>query len=237
MTASVSDLLAGFDWATPFIADACVALGLPPRTAGSGLRPIAEGQRVAGPARPAKHAGSVDVFLEAIHDAAPGDVLVIENVGRLDEGCIGDMIAAEALAAGMAGIVVWGAHRDGPAIRRIGIPVWSLGTCPVGPVELRQRSPHALQAASIGSHTTVTRDDVIFLDDDGAMVVESKEVVRVVDMARQLAEREAGQAARLAAGERLWQQFDVEGYLAARKASPDLTFRDHIRARRGAIET
>ncbi|MGE3190159.1 MAG: RraA family protein, partial [Vicinamibacterales bacterium] len=153
MSASVTDLLAGFDWATPFIADACVALGLPPRTAAAGLRPLVAGSRIAGPACPAKHAGSVDVFLEAIHDAAPGDILVIDNVGRLDEGCIGDMIAAEARAGGLAGIVLWGAHRDGPAIRKIGIPLWSLGSCPVGPVELRQRTPHALQAASIGGHT------------------------------------------------------------------------------------
>jgi regulator of RNase E activity RraA len=37
---------------------------------------------------PAQHAGSVDVFLEAFGTAAPGDVLVVDNGGRLDESCV-----------------------------------------------------------------------------------------------------------------------------------------------------
>ena len=57
---------------------------------------------------PARHAGSVDVFLEAFDRAAPGDVLVADNGGRLDEACIGDLIALEAQTAGLAGMVVWG---------------------------------------------------------------------------------------------------------------------------------
>lgn len=36
-----------------------------------------------------RHAGSVDVFFEALQTARPGQVLCIDNGGRLDEGCIG----------------------------------------------------------------------------------------------------------------------------------------------------
>jgi hypothetical protein len=61
---------AGFDWTTPFIADACVLLGLPVRIGPHGLRPNIAGAKAAGPARPARHAGSTDVFLEAIASAA-----------------------------------------------------------------------------------------------------------------------------------------------------------------------
>ena len=120
------------------------------RTAGASAADAA-GASVAGPACPARHAGSTDVFLEAIAAARSGDVLVIDNTGRMDEGCIGDLVAGEAFVAGLAGIVVWGAHRDSAAIQAIGIPVWSLGTCPNGPLELRTRSAHALEAASLPS--------------------------------------------------------------------------------------
>jgi regulator of RNase E activity RraA len=49
--------------------------------AGSGVA----GQRVAGRVLPVRHYGSVDVFLEALGRAEAGDVLVVDNGGRLDE--------------------------------------------------------------------------------------------------------------------------------------------------------
>lgn len=230
-------LLAGFDWSTPFIADACVALGLAVRTGAPGLVPLIAGTRAAGRACPARHAGSVDVFFEAIHEAERGDVLVIDNVGRRDEGCIGDLVAGEALVGGLAGILVYGAHRDTAAIRALGMAVWSLGSCPVGPQELRARSAHAREAASIGAHTAVTREDLVFLDEDGVIVVDSAEAARVIEAARDLAAREIAQATRLLKGERLWDQLGLDDYLTARRENLDLTFRQHLKARGGTIET
>ena len=60
-------------------------------------------QPLAGRVCPARHAGSVDAFLEAFETAAPGDVLVVDNGGRLDEASAGDLVALEAQAAGMEG--------------------------------------------------------------------------------------------------------------------------------------
>jgi 4-hydroxy-4-methyl-2-oxoglutarate aldolase len=231
------DLLRDFDWTTPFIADACAFLQLPVRLGPAHIRPSRPtGSKMSGPARPAKHAGSTDVFLEAIAAARPGEVLVIDNVGRLDEGCIGDLVAGEAYIAGMAGIVVYGAHRDTAAIDAIGIPVWSLGTCPAGPQELRTRSAHALEAASLGGHVTVTRDDYIFADVDGVVVVAQADLPRVVAAARDIARREQAQAARLLKGERLRDQLQLDAYVTRRQTEPSYTFRDHIRSLGGAIE-
>lgn len=231
-----ADVLQDFEWTTPFIADACAHLHVPIRLGPPHIKPLHPAMKVVGRASPAKHAGSTDVFLEAIDASERGDVLVIDNVGRLDEGCIGDLVAGEAHVAGLSGIVVWGAHRDTAAIEAIGIPLWSLGTCPAGPRELRTRSVHALEAASLGGHVTVTRDDVVFADVDGVVVVERAALARVVAAARDIAAREQAQAARLMRGERLRDQLQLSSYVARRQAEPSFTFRDHIRTIGGAIE-
>jgi hypothetical protein len=89
------------DLSTPLIADAALRLHIPLRIARPGIAPVLAGQRLAGSALPATHFGSVDVFLEAIRRGKPGDVLVIDNGGRPDEGCIGDLTALEARACAL----------------------------------------------------------------------------------------------------------------------------------------
>lgn len=232
----MSNFLAGFDWTTPFIADACVVLSLPVRVGAHGLTCNFPGSKAAGPARPARHAGSTDVFLEAIAAAAKGDILVIDNGGRNDEGCIGDLVVGEAFMSGLAATICWGTHRDTGAINAIGARVWSLGTCPNGPLELRRRVPTALEAASLGHHVTVTLDDYVFADDDGVVVVAAADLPRIVDAARDIAAREGAQAVRLLNGELLRTQLDLDRYVANRSADPNHTFRDHLKWFGGAIE-
>jgi 4-hydroxy-4-methyl-2-oxoglutarate aldolase len=227
--------LHGFDWTTPFIVDACAQLSLPVRVGPFGLTCNFPGSKVAGPARPARHAGSVDVFLEAIADSTKGDVLAIDNGGRKDEGCIGDLVVGEAFMTGIAGIVCWGTHRDTAAIHAIGARVWSLGTCPNGPLELRKRSETALIAATLGS-VTVTPDDYIFADDDGVVVVAHADLARVIETAQDIAAREGAQAVRLLKGELLRSQFDLDRYVAKRRSDPSFTFREHLKSFGGAIE-
>ena len=67
-----------------------------------------------------------------------------------------------------AGIIVWGFHRDSAELRDIGLPVFSYGTYPAGPVRLDPRSSNAMQTAFFGQHE-VTRDDVVFADEDGVI--------------------------------------------------------------------
>ena len=231
----MDSLLSGFNWTTPFIVDACAQLSLPVRVGPFGLTCNFPGSKIAGPARPARHAGSVDVFLEAIAASKKGDVLVIDNGGRRDEGCIGDLVVGEAHMSGIAGIVCWGTHRDTAAIHAIGARVWSLGTCPNGPLELRKRSETALIAATVGS-VTVTPDDCIFADDDGVVVVANADVSRVIDAAKDIASREGAQAERLMKGELLRAQFELHTYVTKRQADPSYTFREHLKSFGGAIE-
>ena len=136
---------------TPLVADACIRSGVPLRVAPPGIGAVVPGQRVAGRALPTRHYGSVDVFLEAFSGAAHGDVLVVDNGGREDEACVGDLVVLEAQAAGVSGLIVWGLHRDTAELTQIALPVFSYGRCPAGPVRLDEQEPSALASARSGS--------------------------------------------------------------------------------------
>lgn len=220
---------------TPLIADAALRLKIPVRICPPGIRPVAPKQRLAGPALPARHFGSVDVFLEAMQNAQPGDVLVIDNGGRLDEGCIGDLTALEAQNCGLAGIIVWGAHRDTLELRQIGLPIFSYGTCPSGPQRLDARDSVALRSARFGDFL-VEPGDVAFADDDGCLFVANQIMDDMLRVAQEIWQRERRQAEAIRGGHSLREQLDFAQYLEKRAADPSYTFRKHLRKKSGAIE-
>jgi regulator of RNase E activity RraA len=220
---------------TPHLADACVRLHVPVRCGPALLKAIQPRQRLAGRALPARHVGSVDIFLEAFERAQPGDVLVIDNGGRLDEACVGDLVALEAKAAGLSGIVIWGLHRDTDDIQAIGLPLFSLGSIPTGPLRLDPRPGDALLSASVGSFA-VTRDDLVVGDADGVLFLPAERAAEVFTLAEKIRDTERRQAEKIRAGTSLRNQLQFAAYLARRQQSPALTFREHLRSIGGAIE-
>ena len=220
---------------TPLIADAALRLKIPFRISPPGIRLVTPNRRLAGPVLPVRHFGSVDVFLEAMQNARGGEVLVIDNGGRLDEGCIGDLTALEAENSGLAGIIVWGAHRDTQELRQIALPIFSYGMCPSGPQRLDPHDSSALHSARFGNFV-VQPDDVVFADDDGCLFVLAKHVEDLCSIAQEICQRERRQAEAIKSGRSLRDQLDFARYLEKRTADPSYTFREHLREINGAIE-
>jgi regulator of RNase E activity RraA len=220
---------------TPLIADAAIRLKIPFRIGPPGIRSVTPNQRLAGLALPVRHFGSVDVFLEAMQNGRRGDVLVIDNGGRLDEGCIGDLTALEAQHCGLAGILVWGAHRDTPELRQIRLPIFSYGTCPSGPQRLDTRDSSALRSARFGEFL-VEPSDVVFADDDGCLFVVAERIEELLGLAQEIWERERRQAEEIKGGQSLREQLQFAQYLKKRATDPGYTFREHLRKISGSIE-
>ena len=220
---------------TPVMADSCMRLDIPLRLAPPGARPVTPGMRLAGRVLPARHYGSVDVFLEAMHKASDGDVLVVDNGGRTDEGCVGDLTALEAKASWLAGMVVWGFHRDTSDLLAIGFPVFSYGVFPAGPRRLDDREEGALASARFGD-LSVTQEDIVVADVDGILFIAAEHIERVIEVASSIQKKERTQAESVESGRTLREQLKFEEFLKRRDEDPGYTFRSHLRQVGGEIE-
>ncbi|MDQ1742537.1 MAG: hypothetical protein QOE23_876 [Pseudonocardiales bacterium] len=219
---------------TAHLADACVRLGVTVRCAPASVKSVVAGDRLAGRVLPARHVGSVDIFLEALQDAGPGDVLVVDDGGRSDASCVGDLVVLEAAGAGLAGLVIWGLHRDTVDVRAIGLPVFSMGAIPTGPLRPGVRPPDALESATVGEWL-VGREDLVAGDEDGVLFVPLARAEEVFAVAERIRDTERGQADRMRGGVSLREQVRFAEYLDERSRNPSLTFREHLRAVSGAI--
>jgi regulator of RNase E activity RraA len=221
---------------TPHVADACLRRGVEVRCAPADLRPLGPSRCwMAGRVRPARHYGSVDVFLDALEAARPGEVLVVDNGGRQDEACVGDLIALETKTAGLAGIVIWGLHRDTPEILEIDLPLFSLGVCPTGPLRVDRREAEALVSARVGPWV-VGADDVAMGDENGVLFVPLVRADEIAKAARSIRDTERAQAEQIRRGVSLRAQLQFGDFVSRRSLDPGLTFRQHLRRIGGAVE-
>ncbi len=220
---------------TAHLADACLRLKVPLRVAPHTMRPAVAGMSARGRARPVKHVGSVDVFLEALQGAEKGDVLVVDNGGRFDESCIGDLVVLEVQRAGLAGIVIWGLHRDNDEVAGIGLPMFSLGVTPAGPQRLDERSADTFEAAMVGPNC-ITAGDLVVADCDGVLFLPEDGIEEIVRVAAVIRDTEHRQAATMREGRSLRQQLGFEDFLTLRRKDPEYSFRAHLRRIGGSIE-
>lgn len=220
---------------TPHIADALVRQKLPLRVIGNGISPIKKNTKIAGKALPVQHFGSVDIFFEMMELAKPGDILVIDNNRRVDEGCVGDLTALEARSAGIIGFIVNGFNRDTTDLRRLNFPVFSYGSIPIGPTRSDHRTADAMQIARF-EDIVVTSKDYVFADDDGVVFLAESHLDSTLEIASNIREQERLQAQKISEGENMRKQLYFKDYMEKKKKNPKYPFREHLREIGGAIE-
>lgn len=221
--------------ATAAVADAAVRLGLAVGTAPVDLVALLPGRPFQGPAAPVTHLGSVDVLLETIDDAPPGAVLVVDNGGRDDEACVGDLMLLEAATAGMSGAVIWGRHRDTAQLREIGLPLFSRGSHPFGPRRIPPAGT-AMRSAFLDG-VAVSSEHWVVADDDGVLVIRADDREVLFAEAARIQSVEGAQAERMRSGASLRSQLDFARYRRMQSADPTLTLRRYLAETGGAIET
>lgn len=163
------------------------------------LTQIVAGSRVAGPARIALCAAGDNSMVHAvIAHALPGDVLVLTSREPAPVALVGELLATQAQAQGVAGILVDGAVRDLDELAAIGLPIWARFVRAQGATK---GAVGELDVPVTIGGTEIKPGDLVVMDCDGAMALASAQVEEVLPLALERAERERVMRLRYAAGE------------------------------------
>jgi 3-hexulose-6-phosphate synthase/6-phospho-3-hexuloisomerase len=152
-----------------------------------GLRPIAPGMKLVGPAFTVRTApGDYAKPVEAIDHASPGDVIVVE-AGGVPPAVWGEMATRSAMNRGLAGIVIDGAARDSGDIRALGFPVFCREICP------NAGEPRGLGELNVTvtiAGRVVEPGDWMLGDDDGVVRIPRERAVEWANRGMEWYERE-----------------------------------------------
>ena len=163
------------------------------------LTQVVAGSRVAGPARIALCAAGDNSMVHAvIAHALPGDVLVLTSREPAPVALVGELLATQAQAQGVAGILVDGAVRDFDELVAIGLPIWTRFVRAQGATK---GAVGELDVPVTIGGTEIKPGDLVVMDCDGAMALASAQVEEVLPLALERAERERVMRLRYAAGE------------------------------------
>ncbi len=178
---------------TTNVSDALDALNLKGST--YGIRPIYEGvHKIAGEAITVKLTaagetrGKTHLGIKAIEAAKDGDVIVIDNGGRLDTSCWGGILANGAQLKGVSGVVIDGACRDVDDYVDIGFPVYSRGAVvATARGRIMEESTNAM--IQFGG-VQVRPGDVVLADRSGVVIIPQEHFSAVLEKAKALYEKE-----------------------------------------------
>jgi 4-hydroxy-4-methyl-2-oxoglutarate aldolase len=163
------------------------------------LHRIVPGSRVAGPARPVR-CGQADNLMvhAAIAHARPGDVLVLTMPVPRPVALVGDLLATQAKARGVAGLLIDGSVRDVEELVEIGLPIWARWIRVRG---AGKDVPGTIDEPVIVGGARIAAGDTVVLDADGAAVIAQERVEEVLEAAKHREEKERVKRAKLQAGE------------------------------------
>jgi 4-hydroxy-4-methyl-2-oxoglutarate aldolase len=111
---------------------------------------------------------------------------------------VGDLLATQAKARGVAGLLIDGSVRDVDELVEIGLPIWARWIRVRG---AGKDVPGTIDEPVIVGGARIAAGDTVVLDADGAAVVARERVGEVLDAARAREEKERVKRAKLQAGE------------------------------------
>ena len=173
------------------------------------LTRVVPGSRVAGPARTALCMPGDNTMVHAlVAHARPGDVLVLTSVEPAPVAFVGDLLATQAQAQGVAGILVDGAVRDLDELAELGLPIWTRFVRAQGAMK---GEVGKLDVPVVVGGAEIRPGDLVVMDCDGAVVVPADRVDEILPAARERAEREAAVRQRYRDGDL---SYDLQGLRA-----------------------
>jgi len=163
------------------------------------LTQVVPGSRVAGPARTAVCATGDNSMVHAlVAHASPGEVLVLTSDEPVPVALVGELLVTQALARGVAGILVDGAVRDLDELVEIGLPIWARFVRAQGATKGQVGK---LDVPVVIGGADIRPGDLVVMDCDGAMALPRDRVDEVLPLAIARAEREDAMRKRYGAGE------------------------------------
>ena len=171
--------------ATPHLSDSMQRL----YAAGPRIRPMHREGKLAGVAFTVRTAPGDNLLVhKALDMAHPGDVIVIDAGGALENAIVGQLMCTHARKRGLAGVVVWGAIRDYAEIAADGFPVFAAGVTNRGPF---RNGPGETNVPVIMGATPVSPGDIVVGDCDGLVAIPQGAAERVLEAAKDVAAKEA----------------------------------------------
>jgi 3-hexulose-6-phosphate synthase/6-phospho-3-hexuloisomerase len=167
-----------------------------------GLRPVAPGLKVVGPALTVRsYAGDWAKPVEAIDHAEPGDVIVID-AGGIPPAVWGELATNSAIQRGVAGVIIFGGARDTGDIAALRFPLFC---SVVTPTAGEPKGFGEIGAPIRISGVRVSPGDWIIADDDGVCVIPRDKAVEYANRAMDVLERENRLRTEIQAGSTLSQ--------------------------------
>src|SRR6478672_8391473 len=114
----------------------------------------------------------------AIEDMPAGCIAVIDAMGITDAGIFGDILCARMQKRGVAALVTDGVVRDVAGVLETGLPVWCQGAA-APPSVAGLTFVNWQQPIGCGG-VAVFPDDIVVVDDDGAVLIPAKLLDEVV---------------------------------------------------------
>lgn len=136
---------------------------------GPTLRPIQDGERIAGSAVTVLCAPGDNLMIHAaVEQCRPGDVIVVTTSSPSLDGSFGELFATALAHRGVCGLVTTGGVRDVAELRDMGFAVWSAAINAQGTVKV---TPGSVNVPISVGETVIRAGDVIVADDDGVLCV------------------------------------------------------------------